>query len=103
VKELPHNLKIVVFNNEGGGIFQLIDGPSRHAGELNYFTTPHQQSIKQIALQKGLDYYFCDTQNDWNKQAKPFFANSNRPALLELKFDRNENAKLFQAFKKIKL
>jgi 2-succinyl-5-enolpyruvyl-6-hydroxy-3-cyclohexene-1-carboxylate synthase len=102
-KELPHNLKIVVFNNEGGGIFQLIDGPSRHIQQLDYFTTPHTQSIKQIALQKGMEYYFCGSQNNWNKDAKPFFANSSKPALLELKFDRTTNAKLFQAFKQITL
>lgn len=102
-KELPHNLKIVVFNNEGGGIFQLIDGPSGHAAQLDYFTTPHNFSIKQIALQKGLDYYFCGSAQEWGKETKSFFANSSKPALLELKFDRTANAKLFQSFKKIKL
>lgn len=102
-KALPHNLKIIVFNNEGGGIFQLIDGPSRHAEQLDYFTTPHTQSIKQIALHKGMEYYFCDSQNNWDKDAKPFFANSSKPAILELKFNRDENAKLFQAFKQVTL
>jgi 2-succinyl-5-enolpyruvyl-6-hydroxy-3-cyclohexene-1-carboxylate synthase len=102
-KQLPHNLKIVVFNNEGGGIFQLIDGPSKHKAQLDYFTTPHTHSIEQIALQKGLDYYFCGSENDSKKTLRSFFANNKKAALLELKIDRTENAALFQAFKKITL
>lgn len=99
---LPHNLKIIVFNNEGGGIFQLIDGPRRHKTQLKYFTTPHHQSIKQIALQKDVEYYFCASPNDW-KSAKKFFGNVPKAALLELKFDRTANALVFETFKTIKL
>lgn len=99
---LPSNLKIVVFNNEGGGIFQLIDGPRNHTQQLDYFTTPHHQSIEQIALQKGLEYYFCDSPNDW-KKVNRFFEHNTKAALLELKFDRTQNAKSFDIFKNIKL
>ncbi|MES2780012.1 MAG: 2-succinyl-5-enolpyruvyl-6-hydroxy-3-cyclohexene-1-carboxylic-acid synthase [Bacteroidota bacterium] len=99
---LPHNLKIIVFNNEGGGIFQLIDGPPKHKGQLEYFTTPHHQSIKQIALQKDVEYYFCASPNDW-KQTRNFFDNTYKAAVLELKFDRTQNALVFDMFKKIKL
>lgn len=99
---LPHNLKIIVFNNEGGGIFQLIDGPRKYKSQLEYFTTPHHQSIKQIALQKDVEYYFCGSSNDW-KSTKKFFDHASKASLLELKFERTENALVFDTFKKIKL
>lgn len=100
---VPDNLRIIVFNNFGGGIFQLIDGPSSHKKQLSYFTTPHQQSVKNTAIDNGLDYYFCASQNDLSKTLKEFLDPNKKAAVLELKFDRNENAKIFKQFKKIKL
>jgi 2-succinyl-5-enolpyruvyl-6-hydroxy-3-cyclohexene-1-carboxylate synthase len=100
--KLPHNLKIIVFNNEGGGIFQLIEGPAKHADQLHFFTTPHQQSIQQIALQKGLRYYFCDDLNSLQKVAH-FFNPSSPSALLEIKSNIKTNSSLFKLFKGVKL
>jgi len=100
---VPDNLRIIVFNNFGGGIFQLIDGPSSHLEQLNYFTTPHKQSVKNTALDNGLNYYFCSAQKDLVKTLKQFLDPMKKAAVLEINFDRNENAKKFQQFKKIKL
>ncbi len=99
---VPHNLKMVVWNNNGGGIFRLIDGPSKHAAQQPYFTTPHSHSLQQIALQKGLEYYFCDSLKSW-KQTLRFFANSKKAAMLELKFDAEQNARDFETFKQLSI
>ncbi len=100
--DIPHNLKIVVWNNNGGGIFRLIEGPSRFANQQTYFTTPHSQSLQQITLQKGLEYYFCDSIKSL-KQAKRFFANSKTPALLELKFDAEQISRDLETFKQLSI
>ena len=96
----PRNLKIIILNNQGGGIFQLIDGPAKHKEALNYFTTPHKQSIKQIALQRGMRHYLCQSIVDI-KQARAFFAPDKGPAILEVKVNRDSNAAMFKQFKNI--
>jgi 2-succinyl-5-enolpyruvyl-6-hydroxy-3-cyclohexene-1-carboxylate synthase len=46
--QLPKNLKVIVLNNQGGNIFNWIDGPSKHPDELPFFTTPNRRSIQKI-------------------------------------------------------
>ncbi|MES2689914.1 MAG: 2-succinyl-5-enolpyruvyl-6-hydroxy-3-cyclohexene-1-carboxylic-acid synthase [Bacteroidota bacterium] len=104
LNDIPANLRIIVFNNNGGGIFTLIDGPSKYKAYRNYFTTPTPQQIKLTAQQSGLDYYFCATLSGLKKTIGQFLdPGTNKAAILELKFDMNENAKIFQQFKRIKL
>lgn len=103
VNAIPQNLRVVVFNNGGGGIFTLIDGPTKHKQFAHLFTTPHQRSVKSVATDNGLDYYFCDSYSKLNKIIQQFFEPTNGAAVLELKFDMKTNAKIFEAFKKIKL
>ncbi len=100
---VSNNLRIIVFNNYGGGIFTLIDGPSSVKEQLNYFTTPHRQSIKNTVLDNGLGYYFCDSENELKKAIKIFFDLAKKAAVLEITFNLQENAKVFKSFKKIKL
>lgn len=102
-EHVPPNLRIVVLNNFGGGIFTLIDGPSQHKQQLPYFTTPHKQLVKATALQNGLDYYFCDSIGSLEKQLKTFFEPYNKAAVLELSFNMKQNASVFKAFKKLKI
>lgn len=103
INNIPKNIRVVVFNNGGGGIFTLIDGPTKHKQFAHLFTTPHQRSVKSVATDNGLDYYFCDSYSKLNKIMQQFFEPTNGPAVLELKFDMQTNAKIFEAFKKIKL
>jgi 2-succinyl-5-enolpyruvyl-6-hydroxy-3-cyclohexene-1-carboxylate synthase len=100
--QLPHNLKIIVFNNEGGGIFQLIEGPRKHRKQLRYFTTPHHRPIKQIALQNKLQYYLCEEMSGFSK-CKSFFSPISTPAILEIRVDMELNAQVFQQFKSLPL
>jgi 2-succinyl-5-enolpyruvyl-6-hydroxy-3-cyclohexene-1-carboxylate synthase len=99
---LTHNLKIIVFNNGGGGIFQLIDGPRKHKKQLEYFTTPHSHSIKQIAFQNELQYYLCKEKSDF-KKCETFFSSISTPGILEIAVDMELNTRIFQQFKSLPL
>jgi 2-succinyl-5-enolpyruvyl-6-hydroxy-3-cyclohexene-1-carboxylate synthase len=100
--DLPDNLRIIVFNNNGGGIFTLIDGPTSNTAFSRFFTTPMPQQIKAQAQQNGLDYYFCKSQAALKKTLAAFFNPSNKASLLELQFDMDKNARVFKQFKNIK-
>ena len=74
---IPTNLKIILINNGGGGIFRIIKGP-RHTEELEeFFETKHSTSAKkmvefyewnylsandEVSLLSGLDSFFKTTE-----------------------------------------
>ncbi|MBP9185534.1 MAG: 2-succinyl-5-enolpyruvyl-6-hydroxy-3-cyclohexene-1-carboxylic-acid synthase [Bacteroidia bacterium] len=101
--KIPNNLRVVVLNNGGGGIFTLIDGPTNQKEYASLFTTPHKQSVKSVATDNQLDYYFCDNYSKLNKALVKFFDPTAGPAILELAFSMKDNAKVFETFKKIKI
>lgn len=100
---LPENLKIIVINNQGGGIFTLIDGPPSQPEQLKYFTTPHSFSAKETALQYGFGYYAVTHANELNQTIQEFLKPDNKISVLEIKTDMKQNSKLFSTFKSITL
>ncbi|MFQ6678816.1 MAG: 2-succinyl-5-enolpyruvyl-6-hydroxy-3-cyclohexene-1-carboxylic-acid synthase, partial [Fidelibacterota bacterium] len=54
--EFPKNLRIVVLNDGGGGIFNMIPGPSNLGRLTELFTTPHNRTAELTAKEFGLDY-----------------------------------------------
>ena len=54
--EFPTNLQIVILNDSGGGIFNIIPGPPKQDGLTDLFTTPHQRTAKLTAQEFNLTY-----------------------------------------------
>jgi 2-succinyl-5-enolpyruvyl-6-hydroxy-3-cyclohexene-1-carboxylate synthase len=103
IDEIPDNIRVVVINNGGGGIFSLIPGPHINKKQTRFFTTPHKQNIEQITLQYGMEYYFCRDLSGLEQMLNRFFDPRGKAAVLEIKTNMKENAKAFKAFRKIKL
>jgi len=61
---LPPNLRIVLFNNGGGNIFRLIDGPATQPELEQYFETRHQTTARHTAEDAGLAYYILSDSSD---------------------------------------
>ena len=59
--EFPTNLQIVVLNDSGGGIFNMIPGPSNQDGLTNLFTTPHKRTAELTAIEFGLNYQSAES------------------------------------------
>ena len=53
------HLKIIVINNQGGGIFRIIDGPSTSPAMKQYFETTHNRSAKGLAAMYDLPFQAC--------------------------------------------
>ncbi len=53
---LPSNLSIILLNNHGGGIFEMIDGPSAQPEFDRLFFNPSSRTGETIAQDYGLDY-----------------------------------------------
>jgi len=56
-KVLPQNLKIIVINNKGGGIFKRLEGSSVQAELNEYFVNYIPVNIEKIANSHSIDYF----------------------------------------------
>lgn len=54
--QFPQNLKIVVLNNNGGQIFNWIDGPSKEPQLKSYIETPQQYHLYQLCAFYGVQH-----------------------------------------------
>jgi 2-succinyl-5-enolpyruvyl-6-hydroxy-3-cyclohexene-1-carboxylate synthase len=54
--KFPRNIRIVILNDNGGGIFNMISEASSQGNLTELFTTPHQRTAKLTAQEFGLEY-----------------------------------------------
>jgi 2-succinyl-5-enolpyruvyl-6-hydroxy-3-cyclohexene-1-carboxylate synthase len=95
---LSSELKVIVINNGGGGIFRIIDGSKDTAHLEQFFETAHSsKSIKGIADLYNLNY-FSAANNDELIQTLPLFFNQNSVSVLEIYTPKEENPKALDAF-----
>ncbi len=88
------NLIIVLLNNHGGIIFNLIDGPSRQPEAEEFFITRQKLNGRSLAAEFGLTYSDAST-GHWND----LFALGGNAKILELDSSQQLNKKIFEEFK----
>ena len=98
---VPANLRIVLLNNHGGGIFDVIDGPDRLPADLRreFFLTPQPLTAERTCADHGLDYVHAADAAGLEDALKTFFSPSSRAALLEIETDMATNSQVFRQFK----
>ena len=101
--ELPSNLKIIVINNQGGGIFNIIPGPKTTPYAKKHFETTHELSLEKIAATFKINYQCANNKNDATKSLDNIL-NSNQMEILELFTGESKNEEIlndyFRAIKK---
>ncbi|MFN8446142.1 MAG: 2-succinyl-5-enolpyruvyl-6-hydroxy-3-cyclohexene-1-carboxylic-acid synthase [Caldilineaceae bacterium] len=98
---LPPNLRIVLLNNHGGGIFDIIEGPNKldRAVQERFFLTPQPLTARRTAEDHGLDYFFADNEQTLQAALPEFFANRPRTAILEIETQMDTNTQVFAEFR----
>lgn len=89
---VPNNLRIIVFNNGGGGIFRNLDGAKELPELAEFMETKQPFTAKNTCLDAGIDYYSAKSFAEWNSISHEFFKKSNRGALLEIFTNSIENS-----------
>lgn len=90
-KERPENLKCIVVNNEGGGIFRFITGPDSTQHLENAFEAHQANSAKGIADLYDIPYLSADDEESL-RQALIEFYETPGEMILEIFTPRNENS-----------
>lgn len=101
LKELRHPLKIILINNDGGGIFTLLP-INKEQNVLDYITSPHGQHFKKAADLVGIDYIEVHTRDDLIPSFHKLQA-KNHHCLMEIFVDNNINKNVYDQLKTIKL
>ncbi|MBN1598995.1 MAG: 2-succinyl-5-enolpyruvyl-6-hydroxy-3-cyclohexene-1-carboxylic-acid synthase [Bacteroidales bacterium] len=95
-KQLPSNLKIIVFNNHGGGIFSLIDGPTKKPFFKEYLEAYHPVQIKKLVEAFNLNYFYADDEKQLNETLSSFLNKSERSSVLEIVTNKEANIKTYK-------
>ena len=96
-RELPPNLKIIVINNKGGGIFSLIPGPAEQEAFEELIEAYHPVDISKLASAFGIEHYLVEDINQLDATYKAFCQTS-VCSILEIKTPKEANAKVFNNF-----
>ncbi|MFY0627392.1 MAG: 2-succinyl-5-enolpyruvyl-6-hydroxy-3-cyclohexene-1-carboxylic-acid synthase [Reichenbachiella sp.] len=94
---LSYNLKIIIINNGGGGIFRLIQGPSEQPELEKYFETDQKSNGSHVAKEFDFSYEACHNQEEFRHALSGFF-DSDKRMILEVFTDKTKNQ---QAFKEL--
>lgn len=91
-RNFPQNLKIIVINNGGGGIFRIIDGPDRVEELEEFFEAHHPVDFEMTAKSFGLAYFQATDEASLKESLKLFFE-IKKAGVLEVKTPAHKNAK----------
>lgn len=93
------NLRIILFNNQGGGIFRMIDGPSKLPELDEYFETKQKLDGKHLADEFNFQYQIVKSMDELQSGLQTFFDKSLNPKLLEIKCDSETNTNTLKMIK----
>jgi len=98
VDEVAENLKIMVINNGGGGIFRIISGPGI-ADELEkFFETSTHSSIEKLARHYKWDYLAATDKTTLEKAWEDFFNPAKGRIILEVFTDAVKNPQVLEKY-----
>ena len=93
------NLRVIVLNNQGGGIFRLIDGPARQPELEEFFETKQALSAKSLAEEYGFGYASVITSEQLESALLKFYEPSLQPKIIEIISNSPRNAAILKKIK----
>ncbi|MFK7781251.1 2-succinyl-5-enolpyruvyl-6-hydroxy-3-cyclohexene-1-carboxylic-acid synthase [Psychroserpens sp.] len=88
---IPNDFRIIVINNQGGGIFRILPGHKNTDNFDYFFETTHQLTAFQLCDMYNFEYFKASNEADVIETLTDFFTISNSPKLLEVFTPRTEN------------
>ena len=95
-KSFPENLKIVVLNDGGGGIFRLLDGPDRMEFFEEFSVTHHPVSLELLSGAFGRRFLRAANMEELNLLIVDLCAPGNALSVLEVDTTAIENSRIFK-------
>ena len=95
---LTSRFKVIVIKNGGGGIFRFIAGPSEVEECEQYFETAQEIDVERLADFYRLAYFKAGDEASLQEALPRFYAETERPAVLEVETPRQVNDRVLKAY-----
>jgi 2-succinyl-5-enolpyruvyl-6-hydroxy-3-cyclohexene-1-carboxylate synthase len=83
-KYVNSNLRIIIINNQGGGIFRIIKGPSDTPQLNDYFEAHHDMTAQKNAEKFDLEYLTAHNEQELSERLLTFYHSSSSAKILEV-------------------
>jgi 2-succinyl-5-enolpyruvyl-6-hydroxy-3-cyclohexene-1-carboxylate synthase len=94
----PENLKIVVLNDDGGGIFRLLKGPSEMEFFEEFLVTHHPVSPELLAKSFGRQATHVGNREELKGAIDLLFSPGSTLSVLDVDTSKQENSRIFKEF-----
>lgn len=101
LKDMKTPLKIILVNNDGGGIFTLLP-IHKEKSVLDYISSPHGQTFQKTAESFGIDYVQVKNKEHF-LEAFQSMQKKNHHTIMEVIFDHETNKAVYDQLRTIKL
>lgn len=88
------DFRIILINNDGGGIFRILPGQEETDNFETYFETTHNLNAAHLCKMYGIEYSCVNEENSLKNELTEFFAGTGMSKLLEIKTPRIMNNKI---------
>ena len=95
---LTPNLKMIVINNSGGGIFRFIPGPDTTEQLEQFFEAHHNWKAEKLVEAFDIPYFKAENEEELKQVLEAFYQEQSRPAVLEIFTPQKINAKLLRDY-----
>ena len=80
----PKSFRIIVVNNQGGGIFRILPGAKQVYPFETFLETPHQRNAALMAKEFGFEYTKASNRDELENAFTSFIDPSAGPKILEI-------------------
>ncbi len=99
IKQLNLPICIIIVDNNGGGIFNMLPISKNKKLLSPYFITPHNQNLRELTKAFGLEYKLIDSKEKLDKSIS-MFIEIKMPIVLHIKTDIQSSTKYLEQLKK---
>lgn len=92
------DFRIILINNNGGGIFRILPGKEDTENFQRFFETAHQLDAEHLSKQFGFEYVSVDDGKSLKAALSEFYASSTHPKVLEIHTPRILNDKILLGY-----
>ncbi len=92
------DFRIILINNEGGGIFRILPGKEQTTNFEKFFETKHELNVSKFCNTFNFEYFFFDTEKSLKTVTSVFYEPSERPRILEVRTPRLLNDKILLGY-----
>ncbi len=96
--QFPENLKIIVINDGGGGIFRLLDGPDKMGFFEEFQVTHHPVSLELLSQSFGRGFQRAKNSEELSDKLEILFQPGSTLSILEVDTTSSENSRIFKEF-----